>query len=139
MPVVRTSEGLMGPGNRPEWCRVTAAGRFTVPARGGRFDRHYHDCAEYWLIYQGQAKVMTEGIEYLVGPGDIVCTEAGQEHDVVQVYEDLGAFFFEDELRIGGTSGHLHCHPSAAGGHEVWPGAPAGTDREQEHPEGEPT
>ncbi|WP_162606222.1 cupin domain-containing protein [Jiangella asiatica] len=104
---------------RPEWSQVTAAGRFRVPRSGGTFDRHYHDCDEYWLIYAGRAKVMTEGEEFYVGPGDIVCTRAGDEHDVVEVYEDLEAFFFEDVLFEGGRAGHLHRSPELAERHEV--------------------
>jgi mannose-6-phosphate isomerase-like protein (cupin superfamily) len=57
--------------------------------RTGRFDCHYHDCNEYWLIFKGKAKVMSEGKEYYVKPGDIVCTRTGDEHDVLEVYEDL--------------------------------------------------
>jgi hypothetical protein len=117
MPVHR---GL-GPQNRPEWCQVTSAGIFKIP-REGWFDRHYHDFHEYWLIYKGRAKVLTEGREFIVGPGDIVCTRAGDEHDVVEVYEDLEAFWFEEPLIGEGRLGHLHRTPELAKGHRV-PGA----------------
>jgi mannose-6-phosphate isomerase-like protein (cupin superfamily) len=119
MPVVRTTQGVLDERTRPDWCRVTAAGVFEVPADGGRFDRHYHDCDEYWLVFAGAAKIMTENVEYVVGPGDIVCTKAGDEHDVIQVYEDLKAFFFEDPLPPGGRAGHLHRSPELAQGHPV--------------------
>jgi mannose-6-phosphate isomerase-like protein (cupin superfamily) len=119
MPVVKTSLGAMNEHTRPPWSRVTAAGVFEVPAVGGRFDRHYHDCDEYWLVFAGRALIMTEGAEFLVGPGDIVCTNAGDEHDVIEVYEDLKAFFFEDALTPGGRSGHLHKSPDLAEGHPV--------------------
>ena len=66
MPVHR---GL-GPDNRPGWCEVTSAGIFKVP-RDGWFDRHYHDFNEYWLVFKGRAKVLSEGQEYVVGPGEI--------------------------------------------------------------------
>jgi mannose-6-phosphate isomerase-like protein (cupin superfamily) len=105
--------------NRPEWCKVTSAGVFRVPRDGGRFDKHYHDCDEYWLVFKGRAKVMSEGREYPVKPGDIVCTRAGDEHDVVEVYEDLEAFWFEDATPPGGRTGHLHRAPEDAKGHEV--------------------
>lgn len=107
--------------NRPEWSSVTSAGIFRV-ARGGRFDRHYHDCDEYWLVFRGRAKILTEGREFVVGPGDIVCTRAGDEHDVLEVYEDLEAFWFEDALMGQGRVGHLHRSPDLAHGHIV-PGA----------------
>ncbi|MQA82770.1 MAG: cupin domain-containing protein [Streptosporangiales bacterium] len=119
MPVVRTATHVMDESTRPPWCAVTAAGVFRVPLVGGRFDRHYHDCDEYWLVFAGRAKVSSEGVEYEVGPGDIVCTRAGDEHDVLEVYEDLEAFFFEDALPPGGRAGHLHRDDEAAAGHDV--------------------
>jgi len=119
MPVVRTSEQCLRAGNRPDWSGVTSAGVFRVPANGGRFDCHYHDCNEYWLIFRGKAKVRSEGREYYVKPGDIVCTKAGDEHDVLEVYEDMEAFWFEDETPAGGKVGHLHRDPEKAKGHAV--------------------
>lgn len=119
MPVVQTRKGALGAGNRPEWCAVTSAGVFRVPREGGRFDCHYHDCNEYWLVFRGRAKVWSEGQEYFVGPGDIVCTRAGDEHDVLEVYEDLEAFWFEDATPPGGRIGHLHRDPEKAAGHTV--------------------
>jgi mannose-6-phosphate isomerase-like protein (cupin superfamily) len=90
-----------------------------MPTVGGRFDCHYHDCNEYWLIFKGRAKVVSEGQEYYVKPGDIVCTKAGDEHDLIEVYEDLEAFWFEDETAAGGRIGHLHCSEEKAKGHLV--------------------
>ena len=119
MPVIRTSEAAMGSGNRPEWCSVTSAGIFKVQARGGRFDCHYHDCDEYWLVFRGKARVMSEGQEYYVKAGDVVCTRAEDEHDVLEVYEDLEAFWFEDATPEGGRTGHLHADPEKAKGHPV--------------------
>lgn len=119
MPVIRTSEKSMGEQNRPEWSGVTSAGIFRVAVDGGRFDCHYHDCDEYWLIFKGKAKVMSEDREYYVKPGDIVCTKAGDEHDLVEIYEDLEAFWFEDATPEGGRVGHLHREDKKAAGHPV--------------------
>jgi uncharacterized protein YjlB len=119
MPVIRTSEKAMAPGNRPEWCAVTSAGIFRVAAAGGRFDCHYHDCHEYWLVFRGKAKVMTEGQAFYVKAGDIVCTKAGDEHDVIEVYDALEAFWFEDATPAGGRVGHLHRDTQKAKGHPV--------------------
>ena len=127
MPVIRTSEKPMGDGNRPEWCTVTSAGTFCVSVAEGRFDCHYHDCDEYWLIFRGKAKVVTEDRSFYVKPGDIVCTRAGDEHDVVEVYEDLEAFWFEDATPAGGRIGHLHHDEDKAKGHAV-PGLPLPED-----------
>lgn len=118
MPVIRTGSTAWDETSRPDWSTVTAAGRFHV-APGGSFDRHYHDCDEYWLVYQGRAMVFSEGVEYLVGPGDIVCTRAGDEHDVLAVSEELKAFFFEDAFPAGGRRGHLHRRPDLEQGHHV--------------------
>jgi len=126
MPVVRTSEEPLHAGNRPEWCQVTSAGVFRVK-RGGRFDRHFHDFPEYWLIFGGKARVMSEGLEYYVRPGDIVCTNTRDEHDVLEVYEDLGAFWFEDVCPPGAAKGHLHKSARKAKGHVV-PGKPLPAD-----------
>jgi len=119
MPVVRTSEKPLQKGNRPDWCQVTSAGVFRVPTQRGRFDCHYHDFHEYWLVFKGKAKIMTEGKEFYVKPGDIVCTRADDEHDVLEVYEDLEAFWFEDACPEGGRVGHLHKDAEKAKGHPV--------------------
>jgi len=108
MPVIRTSQKALCAENRPDWCGVTSAGIFRVPRQGGRFDCHCHDCDEYWLVFRGKAQVLSEGREYYVKEGDIVCTKAGDEHDVLEVYEDLESFWFEDETPSGGRIGHLH-------------------------------
>ncbi|NQU76248.1 MAG: cupin domain-containing protein [Planctomycetes bacterium] len=119
MPVIRTSDKAMELGNRPAWSAVTSAGIFRVGLVAGRFDCHYHDCHEYWLIFRGKAKVMSEGKMYYVKPGDIVCTKAGDEHDVLEVYEDMEAFWFEDVTAEGGRIGHLHLDQQKAKGHAV--------------------
>ena len=119
MPVIRTSIKSMRQGNRPDWCGVTSAGIFRVPTTNGRFDSHFHDCHEYWLVFRGKAKIMTEGQTSYVKPGDIVCTKAGEEHDVIEVYEDLEAFYFEDATPTDGRVGHLHQDAEKAKGHPV--------------------
>lgn len=103
---------------RPSWSDVTSAGVFRVEP-GGRFDRHFHDCDEYWLLFAGRARVLVGGSTYEVGPGDIVCTPTGTIHDVVGVYETLEGFWFEGATPEGGRIGHLHETPEDAAGHEV--------------------
>ncbi len=119
MIIVRTRDKPLDAGNRPDWCRATSAGRFFVPCDGGRFDLHFHDCDEYWLIYAGCGKIVVGDVEAEVEPGDIVCTPAGIEHDVLEVYADLAAFWFELETPPGGRIGHLHRSAVAAVGHLV--------------------
>lgn len=108
----------LSPEARPDWCELTSAGTFRVEP-GGRFDRHYHDCDEYWLVFAGRALVTVGDRSYRVGPGDIVCTPAGTEHDVVGVTETLEAFWLEGPTPPGGRIGHLHRTPEDALGHTV--------------------
>jgi quercetin dioxygenase-like cupin family protein len=105
---------------RPSWSDVTSAGTFRVEP-GGRFDRHFHDCDEYWLVFAGRARVLVGSETYDVGPGDIVCTRTGTVHDVVGVAETLQAFWFEGHTPEGGRIGHLHETTEDAAGHVVPP------------------
>jgi uncharacterized protein YjlB len=120
MPLFRSSSQLAGDREWPTWCGFSAAGIFSV-APGGHFDRHYHDCDEYWLVFQGKARILTEGVEYDVGRGDIVCTHAGEEHDVLGIWEDFAAFYVEDRVLPDGKRGHLHRNAELANGHVVPP------------------
>lgn len=113
-PVVRS----ISPQSRPPWSDVTSAGIFRVEPNG-RFDLHYHDCDEYWLVFSGRARVLVGSETYPVELGDIVCTPAGTEHDVVGVEETLEAFWFEARTPPGGRIGHLHRTPEDARGHDV--------------------
>jgi mannose-6-phosphate isomerase-like protein (cupin superfamily) len=108
----------LSPDARPTWSDVTSAGVFRVEPNG-RFDRHYHDCDEYWLVFAGRARVMVGAVAYDVSGGDIVCTRAGAEHDVIGVRQTLEAFWFEGPTTAGGRVGHLHRSPEDAEGHDV--------------------
>jgi len=118
MPLFRTNRQSAPDSLWPGWSDFTAVGVFTVMPNG-RFDCHYHECDEYWLVFEGSARVRSEGVEYEVERGDVVCTRAGEEHDVVAVAEKFGAFFLEDRLIPGGERGHLHRRPELASGHVV--------------------
>ena len=63
----------LSPDARPSWSDVTSAGIFRVEP-GGRFDRHFHDCDEYWLVFSGRAVVAVGSEPYPVEAGDIVIT-----------------------------------------------------------------
>jgi quercetin dioxygenase-like cupin family protein len=106
------------PDTRPSWSDVTSAGIFRVEP-GGRFDRHFHDCDEYWLLFRGRARVLVGERTYEAGSGDIVCTPTGAVHDIVGVYETLEGFWFEGATPEGGRIGHLHHSQEDAEGHEV--------------------
>ena len=68
-----------------------------------------------------------DALRSMVSAGDIVCTKAGDEHDVLEVYEDLEGFWFEDATPPGGRIGHLHRDEIKAKGHPV-PGLPVPAD-----------
>jgi mannose-6-phosphate isomerase-like protein (cupin superfamily) len=104
--------------DRPAWSDVTSTGTFHVVA-GQTFDRHHHDCDEYWFIFEGRAVIEIDDERYTVEPGDIVCTEIGREHDFLQVLEPIGGFWFESRLIPDGRAGHLHRSPDRAAGHTV--------------------
>jgi mannose-6-phosphate isomerase-like protein (cupin superfamily) len=108
----------LGPDSRPSWSDVTSAGIFTVEP-DGRFDRHYHDCDEYWLFFRGRGIVSVGDELFSVEAGDIVCTRAGIEHDVVEVADTLAGFWFEGATPPDGRIGHLHRNSEAAQGHTV--------------------
>lgn len=74
-----------------------------------------------------QDVILSEGKTYFVKTGDIVCTKAGDEHDVLEVYEDFEAFWFEDPCPPNGSVGHLHRDGEKAKGHTV-PAKPLPTD-----------
>ncbi len=97
----------LNPDFRPEWWNDGSIGRFAVSTDRGRFDRHHHDAHEAWLISEGKAKIFFEGAEHYVQAGDIVVTQAGDVHDVVEVYETLRGFFIELAPPAGRSTGHL--------------------------------
>ena len=110
----------LSPELRPSWSDVTSAGIFRVEPNG-RFDKHYHDCDEYWLLFAGRGLVSVGERTYTVGAGDIVCTPTGTEHDIVAVAETLEGFWFEGRTPPGGRFGHLYRTAEDAEGHVVEP------------------
>jgi len=105
MPVIRSTTLTQ----KPKWLKTSALGVFRVP-RGdpAEFDLHYHDADEIWYIVEGRARILTEGVEHEVGPGNIVCTGMGDEHHILEVYEEILGFFLEGELEGLKRPGHLH-------------------------------
>ena len=74
------------------------------------FDNHYHDCDEYWIIFEGRGTAVTEGISYEVGPGDCIATGMGHHHDFPQVQEPILAVYFETTTEGQKRPGHLWNH-----------------------------
>lgn len=79
------------------------------------FDRHFHDCDEYWVVIEGRGVAVSEGASYDVGPGDCIVTGMGHHHDFPQASETILAAFFETTLEGQQRRGHLweHTHGAA--------------------------
>jgi mannose-6-phosphate isomerase-like protein (cupin superfamily) len=79
------------------------------------FDRHYHDCDEYWIIVSGSGTVSTEDHLYRVSAGDCVATRMGHHHDFPLVDGPVRGAFFETTMRGQRRRGHLweHTHGPA--------------------------
>jgi quercetin dioxygenase-like cupin family protein len=106
-PVLRVAEYRIAPDNRPPGCAAAGIGVFRI-CPDATFDPHLHDSAEYWLIYEGKAKVSVDGRTHYAQAGDVVCTPAGAVHDIVEIYEEVEAFYLEEPLPVGGRLGHLY-------------------------------
>jgi len=74
------------------------------------FDNHYHDCDEYWILFEGSGAVVSEGKHYEVSAGDCVATGMGHHHNIQRVGERIEAVFFETTLEGQKRRGHLWDH-----------------------------
>jgi mannose-6-phosphate isomerase-like protein (cupin superfamily) len=74
------------------------------------FDSHYHDCDEYWILFEGRGIAVSEGKSYEVGPGDCVATGMGHHHDFPRAFEPVRAVYFETTLEGKKRRGHLVNH-----------------------------
>ena len=112
MPVIRRetpAERANWEATKPDWLKASAFGLFRVPkGNPAQVDLHYHDADEFWFIIQGRARILTEGVEYEIRAGDLVCTGMGDEHHILEVYEELVGFYMEGELEGLKRRGHLH-------------------------------
>jgi len=91
----------------PELSEFSSFGIFKLK-RGKTVELHYHDCDEWWFITRGRALIATEGEEHEVGPGDMIHTPVGKEHEMIEVYETLEGVYVEGPLVGEKRRGHLH-------------------------------
>ena len=75
-----------------------------------RFDCHFHDCDEYWILFAGRGVAVSEGKRYEVSAGDCVATGMGNHHDFPLVHEPVRAVFFETTMEGEKRRGHLWDH-----------------------------
>lgn len=74
------------------------------------FDCHFHDCDEYWILFEGRGLAYSEGKPYQVGPGDCLATGMGHHHDLPRVDEPIRGVYFETTLQGQKRRGHLWDH-----------------------------
>ena len=101
MPKVHKSQA-----DFPDWSEVTTYGINTLEP-GAEVELHFHDCNEYWIIVEGQGRATSEGVNYDLGPGDMLLTRAGDEHSL-EVTQKMVAIYFYGVMPEGGRKGHLH-------------------------------
>jgi mannose-6-phosphate isomerase-like protein (cupin superfamily) len=79
------------------------------------FDRHYHDCDEYWIIFEGCGTAVSEGKFHHLEVGDCLATGMGYHHDFPLVEEPVRGVYFETTLEGQKRLGHLwnHTHGEA--------------------------
>src|SRR3989337_348303 len=58
--VLHVADHRLAPDNRPSWCQAAGIGVFRIRP-GAIFDPHLHDSTEYWLIYEGKARISVGG------------------------------------------------------------------------------
>ena len=85
-------------------------------AKSTNFDRHYHDCDEYWIVWEGSGVAVSEGRSYDVAAGDCIATGMGHHHDFPNVRQPVRGVYFETTLEGEKRLGHLweHTHGPAA-------------------------
>ncbi len=100
---VRTSDSPQDRGDPVDYPKTT------------NFDRHYHDCDEYWIIFAGSGIAVSEEKFYQLHPGDCLATGMGHHHDFPRSGEPVKAVYFETTLEGQKRLGHLwnHTHGQA--------------------------
>lgn len=92
---VQRSENPKDKGDREDYPKET------------NFDSHYHDCDEYWIVFEGEGTVVSEKISYTIDPGDCLATGQGHHHDFPLVVKPVKAVYFETTLTGQKRLGHL--------------------------------
>jgi len=72
------------------------------------FASHYHDCDEWYFIVEGRLTVRSEGVVYEMVKDDVLLTAMGDEHEIIEVFEDTKLFWLEGPLQGQKRRGHLH-------------------------------
>lgn len=100
-------------------CGIFRAENVSAPADKGdpvsypkrtNIDAHYHDCDEYWLLLEGRATAVVDGVHVPMRPGDCVPIPMGAMHDMPDAPEAVKAVYFESSLNGQKRIGHLWQH-----------------------------
>jgi len=75
-----------------------------------KFDNHYHDFDECWIIIKGRGIAYSEGIRYEFEKGDCLITKMGDHHDLPEIIEEVHGIFFETTMKGLKREGHLWNH-----------------------------
>jgi mannose-6-phosphate isomerase-like protein (cupin superfamily) len=103
MPIVYGPNASVPPGHVTAWGFAEySAGQKNV------VEPHFHDCDEYYMLIEGRMRVRSEGVEYTMGPADILLTRMGDEHEIIEILEDVRFVWMETELKGRRRMGHLH-------------------------------
>ncbi len=106
------------------WTSIATAGTFELynvpnppidglpygPQKRSKLDSHYHDYDEYWVFYEGRARVVDGGQFHDVSAGDCLVTPMGWHHDCLWVENDerIRAAWFAATPRGRKRIGHLN-------------------------------
>lgn len=69
---------------------------------------HFHDCDEFLFMIEGKCIIRSEGVVYTLEKGDCLATRMGDEHEILEVLEDMTCFWLCTEMRGRKRPGHLH-------------------------------
>jgi mannose-6-phosphate isomerase-like protein (cupin superfamily) len=78
--------------------------------RNTNFDRHYHDCDQYYILYEGSGVVVIEEKRHEMAAGDCVAIGKGYHHDIPLVNKPVKAVYFDTTLQGRKRPGHLWNH-----------------------------
>lgn len=99
---------IQGPNATQPTAEFASWGLFNCPAgRKNITELHSHDCDEFVFMVKGKCLMRSEGILYTLVPGDVLVTRMGDEHELLEILEDVTYFWVEGELRGQKRQGHL--------------------------------
>jgi mannose-6-phosphate isomerase-like protein (cupin superfamily) len=88
-PFVREVRVLLSPLLQPELSETGVVVGYTEVGVGQRGSRHNHPGhAEVWMFFAGQGVSIVGGVTYEVGPGSVVYTPPGADHEFINTGDE---------------------------------------------------